>query len=120
MVKGRESRSFSPSLVERSTAGREGSREPDVLRSVGQESQVTGPLQGNGEKALVLGAGARLATRLDFSPVRQVTTELRNVLIVDLAHVVDAEGADLAPGDVAAMSPFFGPGSSRGAWRSGG
>ena len=120
MVNGRDLKSFCSPAVKRSTAGREGSREPDVLRRVGQKSQVPGPLQGDGEAALVLGAGARLAARLDLPAVRQIATELRNVLVVDLADVVDAEGADLAPGDIAAMPLPLRPGGSRGARLSGG
>ena len=45
----------------------------------------------------MLGAGAELAPRLDLASLGNVAAQARGVLVVDLADLVDAEAADLAP-----------------------
>ncbi len=49
------------------------------------------------QRALVPGAGAELATRLDLASLGDVAAQARSVLVVDLPDLVDTESADLAP-----------------------
>src|SRR5215207_2865202 len=76
----------------------------DVLRGEGQQGQVAGALEGGAQGALVLGAGARLAARLDLAAVGDVAAQAGRFLVVDQGDLVHAELADLAPGDVAAAT----------------
>lgn len=66
------------------------------LLSEGQQRDVPGPLNRNGQQALVLGAGSRLPSWLDLAPVGNVPAEPPDILIVDGADLVHAEIADLA------------------------
>src|SRR5581483_7857893 len=108
-------------------ARREDVRRADVVGSVGQERQVPGALHGDGEAALVAGAGAGLPPGLDLAAVRDEAAELERVLVVDVLDLVDAEGADLAAASEAAaaapaaagragslLGPAFGPGRRAG------
>ena len=54
-------------------------------------------LDRDGQRALVPGAGAEFAARLDLASLGDVATQARSVLVVDLPDLVDAESADLAP-----------------------
>jgi hypothetical protein len=54
-------------------------------------------LDGDGQRALVPGAGTELAARLDLASLGDVAAQARGVLVVDLADLVDTESADLAP-----------------------
>ncbi len=49
------------------------------------------------QRALVPGAGAELAARLDLASLGDVAAQARGVLVVDLPDLVDTESADLAP-----------------------
>ncbi len=53
-------------------------------------------LDRDGQRALVPGAGAELAARLDLASLGDVAAQARRVLVVDLPDVVDTEPADLA------------------------
>jgi hypothetical protein len=55
---------------------------------------VARALEGEREHALVLGAGARLASRLDLGAIADVASQLRGLFVVDVVDLVDAEGAD--------------------------
>ena len=54
-------------------------------------------LDRDSQRALVPGAGAEFAPRLDLASLGDVATQARSVLVVDLPDLVDAESADLAP-----------------------
>jgi hypothetical protein len=63
-------------------------------------------LDRDGQRALVPGAGAELAARLDLASLGDVAAQARRVLVVDLPDVVDTEPADLAsPTKAATASP---------------
>ena len=62
---------------------------------VRKERDVAGALEGDRELALVAGAGAGLAARLDLGALREVAAEAVDLLVVDLDRLVGAEGADL-------------------------
>jgi hypothetical protein len=60
----------------------------------------------NGQRALVPGAGAELAARLDLASLGDVAAQARRVLVVDLPDLVDTEPADLAsPAKAATAAP---------------
>ena len=67
----------------------------EVLRRVGQQRHVAGPLEGDRQLALVRGAGAGLAARLDLGALGEVAAEAVDLLVVDRDRLVGAEGADL-------------------------
>src|SRR5437870_4345119 len=57
---------------------------------------MAGPFQRHGEGALVAGAGARLAARLDLAPLRQIAAQPAHILIVDIGQLLGAEPANFA------------------------
>ena len=63
-----------------------------VLWRVGQQGHVAGALERDGQLALVLGARAGLAARLDLGALRQVAAEAVDLLVVDL-RVLSAQKA---------------------------
>jgi len=62
---------------------------------------VSGALESDRQLALVAGARAGLASRLDLGPLRQVAAEAVDLLVVDLDGLVGAERADLATASIA-------------------
>src|SRR5687768_15701699 len=71
-----------------------------------QERHVPRSFDRGGQRALVPGAGAELAARLDLASLGDVAAQARCVLVVDLTDLVDAESADLAsPAKAAAATP---------------
>ncbi len=56
---------------------------------------MTRALDGDRQRALVAGAGAKLAARLDLATLGEVAAHARDVLVIDLADVVGAERANL-------------------------
>ena len=63
-------------------------------------------LDRDSQRALVPGAGAKLAARLDLASLGDVAAQARRVLVVDLPDVVDTEPADLAsPTKAATAAP---------------
>ena len=65
---------------------------------IGQERHEARVLERNTQAALVLGAGARLASWLNFTKVGKLPAQSTDILVVNLAHMVDAERADLTAG----------------------
>ena len=61
----------------------------------GQQRHVAGPLEGDRQLALVRGAGAGLAARLDLGALGEVAAEAVDLLVVDRDGLVGAERADL-------------------------
>jgi hypothetical protein len=63
-------------------------------------------LDRGGQRALVPGAGAELAARLDLASLGDVAAQARRVLVVDLPDFVDTESTDLAsPTKAATAAP---------------
>src|SRR5215203_4118716 len=62
----------------------------------GQQGNMAGTLDRGGQRALMFGAGAGLAARLDLAALGDVAPQAREVLVVDLFDAVHAEGANLA------------------------
>src|SRR5262249_15372823 len=54
-------------------------------------------LQRDTQAALMLGTGACLAARLNLASIREIASEARDVLVVYLTHMVNAELTDLPP-----------------------
>ncbi len=63
---------------------------------IGQKRHVARVFQRNGKAALVFGAGACLAARLDFGALRDVAAQTPNILVINLTNMIHAESADLA------------------------
>lgn len=61
---------------------------------------MAGTLDRDRQRTLVLRAGALLAASLDLAPVGHVAPDTSDVLVIDFADVVHAEGANLAAGGV--------------------
>lgn len=65
-------------------------------------------LDRDGQRALVPGAGTKLAARLDLAPLGDVAAQARGVLVIDLPDPVDAESTDLAsPAKAATAAPAW-------------
>lgn len=75
------------------------------------QRDVASPLYRHGQRALVTGACSQLPARLDLAALANVPPEARDVLVVNVPDVVDAERADLPSGSVtpASRSPATGP-----------
>ncbi len=76
-----------------------------MVRSVGQERQVAGALDSVGKRALVLGAGAGTAARLDSGTIGDEAAKERDVLVVHVPDVIGAHDAD-APSAAASATPW--------------
>jgi hypothetical protein len=70
----------------------------------GEQREVPGALDRRRQRALVLGAGAGLAARLDHPTVGDEAAQARDILIVDVLDAIDAEAADLAARERAATA----------------
>src|SRR5690349_3315900 len=68
-----------------------------MLSRVGQQRHLARALHGQRDGALVLRARADLAARLELAAVRDVAAQHRDVLVVGLVDLVDAEGTATAP-----------------------
>jgi hypothetical protein len=76
-----------------------------VLGGERQKGELAGALEGNIQRALMRGTGARLAARFDLGAVGQETPQAAEILVVDLFDFVYAELADLATrGELAAAA----------------
>src|SRR3970040_641518 len=85
-----------------------------VLRRVRQQSDDAGALERHRQLALVLGAGARLAARLDLRALGQVAAEAVDLLVIDLVRLVGAERAHLPAAPVAVvLVALLGSGNGR-------
>jgi hypothetical protein len=56
-----------------------------------QQRHEPGILKRNRQTTLMLGACARLSARLNLASIRKVTAKALNVLIIDLANMIDTE-----------------------------
>jgi hypothetical protein len=63
-----------------------------------QERELSRPLEGDVQRALMSSAGAGLAAWLDLAAFREEAAQSPEVLVVDLFDLVDAELADLTTG----------------------
>lgn len=76
-----------------------------MLCGIGQQGHKAGLLERTAQCALVLGAGACLAARLDLAAIGDVAfQEASGIFIIDLPHAVVAELADLTPGATDALA----------------
>ena len=66
-----------------------------VVSDEGHQRNLSGPLDGHPEGALVFGADAGAAARLNLSPLRNEPPNLVNLFVIDVLHVLYAEGANL-------------------------
>src|SRR5215218_1945422 len=69
-----------------------------------QQCQMARALDGDGQRSLVPGTGAELASRFDLAPLRQMAAEVPEVLVVHHVDVVGAKRANLAARRVAAAT----------------
>lgn len=69
---------------------------------------MAGTLDRDGQRTLMLRAGALLAASLDLTPVGHVAPNASDVLVIDFADVVHAEGAHFATGRVTPASATTG------------
>jgi hypothetical protein len=68
-----------------------------VRRRVWQQRHVPGVLERDAQAALVARTGAGLAPRFDLTTIGEIAVQPRDILIVNLDNVINAERADLAP-----------------------
>ena len=71
-----------------------------VVSDEGHQRNLSGPLDGHPEGALVFGADAGAAARLNLSPLRNEPPNLVNLFVIDVLHVLYAEsggGGRLCP-----------------------
>jgi len=80
---------------------------PKMFGGVGEERQVTGPLDRVRERALVLGAGAGPAPRFDAATIRDESAQKADVLVVDNFDLVGAHDAYPAPATHPAPRPLL-------------
>jgi len=59
---------------------------------------MTRVLERHAQATLVLGACSRLAAWLDLAALRNIPLEAANILIVNLANLINTKRADLSPG----------------------
>jgi hypothetical protein len=70
----------------------------------GEQRQVPGTLDRRRQRALVLGAGAGLAARLDHPTIGDEAAHPWDILVVDVLDAIDAESTDLATRERAATT----------------
>jgi len=68
------------------------------------QGDVSGTLDRDSERALMTGAGSELAAWLDLAALADMTPKARDVLVIDMIDVIDAERTNLASGSVAPTS----------------
>src|SRR3954452_8124043 len=76
----------------------------NLVSHVGNQGQLPRARDRGLQRALVLGAGARDAARLDLAPLRDERRQQPDVLVVDVVDLVRAELADAAPAEEAAAA----------------
>lgn len=67
----------------------------NLLGDEGQQSDLTGPLDGLGQLTLMHGAGAGGPAGQDLGPLRNEAAQLGGILVIDILALVDAELANL-------------------------
>ena len=77
-----------------------------LVADIGQQSQVAGTLDGDGQLALMLRAGAGHATGDNLRTLRDESSQAGDILIIDILNAVNAEGADFLSAFSAAMASF--------------
>lgn len=83
----------------------------EVLGGVGEQRQVTSPLDGISERALVFGTSAGLAPRFDAAPIGYEPAEEVDVLVVHNLDLVSTHDAYPAPAAHPAPRPLLIAGS---------
>jgi hypothetical protein len=71
-------------------------RAANVFGGIRQQRHMACPLQCDSQAALVFRAGPFFAARLDLAAIREEVAQPRYFFIIDIAHVVNTELADLA------------------------
>ena len=66
-----------------------------LVADVGHQSNVTSTLDGDGQCALMVSAGAGHTAGNDLSTLRDVLTQTGNVLVIDGVDTIDTEAANL-------------------------
>ena len=66
-----------------------------LVGDVGQQSNVTSTLDSIGQPTLMHSTGASGTTGQDLGTLRHEALQLSNILVIDVLHLVDAEGANL-------------------------
>ena len=79
-----------------------------MLSNVGQESQVSSPLDGHCQTPLVLGAGPCPAAGLDLAPIGKKATQPVGALVIYDFNLICAEGAHSATGNEPSSSAAAG------------
>src|SRR5262245_3572818 len=75
-----------------------------LVRHVRNQRQLPGTGNGGLQRALVLGARARDAARLDLAALGNERRQQAHVLVVDVVDLVRAELADAAPAEESAAA----------------
>jgi len=83
---------------------------PDMLGSVGQKGQVSGPLDRHRQTPLVLGANAGPAGGHDLAPVGDKATQKVRALIVYDIYLIHAKAAYFATGNISLTLASLTPG----------
>src|SRR5712692_401970 len=69
-----------------------------LVAGVGEERDLPCPLQSQGQRTLVLGAGAGHPPGQDLAAVADEAAQAGDLLVVDVPDLLHAEAADLAVG----------------------
>ena len=72
-----------------------------VVGDKGDHGNLPGPLNRRPQGALVFGADTGAAARLNLGPLGNEPSDLVDIFVVDVRHVLYAEGANFAPTDKA-------------------
>jgi len=67
-----------------------------IITREGEQSHVAGTLDRYGQRPLMLGTRAVLASRFDFATFTDVAAKSSEVLVIDMLDVIDVEDRDLA------------------------
>jgi len=77
-----------------------------MLGSIGNQSQMSGSLDSNSYRSLVLGAGTCLATRINPASLRNIGAQFAGVFIINYVDLVTAEGTNFPFGNVLGSLPL--------------
>jgi hypothetical protein len=77
-----------------------------MLGSIRDQSQMPGPLDSDGYRSLVLGAGASLTARINPASLRNISAQFAGVFIINYIDFVTAEGTDFPFGNVFGSLPL--------------
>ena len=79
------------------------------MRYERDQGDVPGALDGDAQCPLVLCTDSRAPSRFDLRAIRHEASDLVDILVIDDLDVLDAEGADPAPGNKSPTGPATGP-----------